>query len=111
MTQVRESERRRTRRVRMKQALRVRPSNPKDGAFEEIGSTKNMSQDGIYFVTDRAAYYEGMRLFVTVPFHSPSSQQNYEYLGEIARIDEIENRQRGIAVRFLSSAKAKNYST
>jgi hypothetical protein len=111
MSQVRESERRRTRRVRMTQTLRVRPSSPKDESFEEIGSTKNMSQDGLYFVSERAAYYEGMRLFVTVPFHSPYSQQNYEYLGQVARIDELGNRQRGIAVKFLSSAKSKTYST
>jgi PilZ domain len=110
MTQVRESERRRTRRVRMKQTLRVRPCSSKDGSFEEIGFTKNMSQDGLYFVTERTEYYEGMRLFFTVPYHSPYSQQNYEYLGEIARIDELGNRQRGIAVKFLSSAKSKTYS-
>lgn len=70
-----------------------------------------MSQDGLYFVTERAVYYEGMRLFVTVPYHSPYSQQNYEYLGQVARIDELGNRGRGIAIRFLSSAKSKTYST
>lgn len=110
MTQVRQSERRRTRRVRMKQTLRVRPSNPKDGSFEEIGATKDISQDGLYFVTERTNYYEGMRLFVTVPYHSPYSQQNYEYLGQIARIDELGNRQTGIAVKFLSSTKSKTHS-
>jgi hypothetical protein len=110
MSQVRESERRRTRRVRMTQTLRVRPTNPKDGSFEEIGSTKNMSQDGLYFVTDRPVYYEGMRLLLTVPYQTSSSQQNYEYLGQIARIDELDKGQRGIAVRFLSSAKSKTYT-
>jgi len=110
MSQVRESERRRTRRVRMKQTLRVRPANPKDGSFEEIAATKNMSQDGLYFVTEREAYYQGMRLFVTVPYHSPYSQQNYDYLAQIARIDELGNRQRGIAVRFLPSSKSKIHS-
>lgn len=70
-----------------------------------------MSQDGLYFVSERADYYDGMRLFVTVPFHSPNSQQNYEYLGQVARIDELGNRQRGIAIRFLSSAKSKIYSS
>jgi len=69
-----------------------------------------MSQDGVYFVSERTVYYEGMRLFVTVPYHSPHSQQNYEYLGQVARIEELENRLRGIAVKFLSSAKSKTYS-
>jgi hypothetical protein len=103
-------ERRRSRRVQMKQPLRVRPSDPKDGAFEEIGTTKNVSQDGVYFVTQRTSYYEGMRLFVTVPYHSPHSPQNYEYLGQIARIDDLGNGQKGMAVRFLSSSAAKRSS-
>jgi len=100
-----QSERRRTRRVRMKQGLRVRPSGPKDKSFEEIGATTNVSQDGVYFVTQRGDYYEGMRLFVTMPYHSPSSQQNYEYLGQVARVDDLGDGQRGIAVRFLPSSK------
>jgi hypothetical protein len=89
----------------MKQGLRVRPSNPKDGAFEEIGTTTNVSQDGVYFVTQRGEYSEGMRLLVTVPYHAPISQQNYEYIGQIARIDDLGGGQRGIAVRFLPSNK------
>jgi hypothetical protein len=98
-------ERRRTRRVRMKQGMRVRPSNPKDGPFEEIGATTNISQDGVYFVTKRTNYREGMHLIVTVPYHSAYSQQNYEYLGRVARVDSLENDQRGVAVRFLPSNK------
>jgi PilZ domain len=101
----RQTERRRTRRVRMKQGLRVRPTSPKDGEFEEIGTTTNVSQDGVYFVTKRDTYHEGMRLYVTVPYHSPFSPQNYEYLGQIARVDDLAGGQRGIAVKFLSSAK------
>jgi PilZ domain len=92
----------------MKQGLRVRPTNPQDGTFEEIGSTANMSQGGIYFVTKRDNYREGMRLFVTVPYHSPTSQQNYEYLGQVARVDALENGQKGIAVTFLPSPRKKS---
>ena len=51
----------------MKQALRVHPLDRKDGSFEEQGTTKDFSQDGVYFVTQREVYYEGMRLSVTVP--------------------------------------------
>jgi hypothetical protein len=104
MHQGKQSERRRTRRVRMKQGMRVRPTNPQDGAFEEIGTTTNMSQGGIYFVTERSSYREGMRLFVTVPYHSPHSTQNYEYLGQVARVDVLENGQKGVAVTFLRTS-------
>jgi PilZ domain len=101
------TERRRTRRVRIKQSLRIRPTDPKDGTFEELGTTRNVSQDGIYFASKREVYREGMRLFVTVPYHSPLSPQNYEYLGQIARIDELGNGERGIAIKFLSSANRR----
>jgi hypothetical protein len=108
MYEKRSSERRRTRRVRMKQNLRVRPSSPKDSSFEEIGTTTNVSQDGVYFVTQQDVCRKGMRLSVTVPYHWPHSPQNYEYFGEVARIDALENGQRGIAVKFLSSTKKKS---
>jgi PilZ domain len=94
--------------VRMNQTLRVRPAEPKDGKFEEIGATKDVSQDGVYFVTERDVYRKGMRLVVTVPYHSPTSRQNYEYVGQVARVDELGNSQRGVAVRFLSSAAKKS---
>ncbi|MGB2669025.1 MAG: PilZ domain-containing protein [Candidatus Acidiferrum sp.] len=107
MTDPRLSDRRRTRRVRMKQPLRVRPSNAKDGTFEETGMTTNVSQDGLYFVTKREEYREGMRLFVTMPYHGPDNAQNYEYLAQIARVDDLGGNGKGIAVRFLSSTKMK----
>lgn len=108
MSDMGQSERRRTRRVRMKQALRVRPSDPKDAPFEELGTTKNVSQGGVYFVTQRDVYYEGMRLFVTVPYDSHLRQQNYERAGQVARVDDLGNSQRGIAIRFVASAKKKS---
>jgi PilZ domain len=92
----------------MNQTLRVRPADLKDGTFEEIGATKDVSQDGMYFVTERKVYREGMRLVVTVPYHSPTSRQNYEYVGQVRRVDELGNGQRGVAVRFLSSAAKKS---
>lgn len=100
-------EHRRTRRVRMKQALRVCPADPKDGAFEEIGTTQNVSQGGVYFVTQREVYYEGMHLRVMVPY-STTGTQNYEYYGRITRIEQLKDNQRGIAVRFVSSASKKS---
>jgi hypothetical protein len=100
-------EHRRTRRIRMKQALRVRSADPKDEAFEEIGTTQNVSQGGVYFVTQRENYYEGMHLRVMVPY-STTGTQNYEYHGKVTRIEELKDNQRGIAVRFVSSASKKS---
>jgi hypothetical protein len=105
MPSFRQPERRRHRRVRMKQGLRICASNPKDPQFEEISTTKDVSQDGIYFVD---VYAEGMRVYVTVPYHSPSSPQNYHYLGQVTRLDALGNNQKGVAINFLSSADKKS---
>ena len=107
MDDIRQIEHRRSRRVRMKQALRVRPLDPKDGSFEELGTTKNFSQDGVYFVTQREVYHEGMRLSVTVPY-SATGTQNYEYHGKVTRVEELGNNQRGVAIRFVPSAATKS---
>jgi hypothetical protein len=107
MDDMRQIEHRRSRRVGMKQALLVRPLDPKDGSFEELGTTKNVSQGGVYFVTQREVYYEGMRLFVTVPY-SATGTQNYEYRGRVTRVEELGNSQRGVAIRFVSSAAMKS---
>jgi|SRR5277367_1261553 len=103
MSDIRRPECRRSRRVRMSQTLRVRPSNLKDGQFEEMGKTKDVSQAGVCFTTNLDVYYEGMRVFVTVPYHHPNSKQNYNYLGQVARVEKLGNSQKEIAIRFLSS--------
>lgn len=104
MPDLRRTERRRSRRVRMGQAFRVRPSNPKDPQFEEFGTTKDVSQDGVSFVTKLTVYYEGLRVFLTLPYHGPTSQQNYQYLGQVVRVEDLGNNQSSIAIKFLSSA-------
>lgn len=93
--------------MRMKQALRVRPLDRKDGPFEELGTTRDLSQGGVYFVTQRETYYEGMRLSVMVPY-SANSTQNYEYLGKVSRVDELTKGQKGVAVKFVSAAAMKS---
>jgi PilZ domain len=104
---MRQIEHRRSRRARMKQALRVRPVDPKDGSFEELGTTKDLSQGGVYFVTQRQVYYAGMRVSVTVPY-SATDTQNYEYHGKVTRVDELGNGQKGVAIRFVSSSAMKS---
>lgn len=107
MADITETEHRKSRRVGMKQALRVRPLDPKDGSFEELGTTKNVSQGGVCFVTEREVYYEGMRLSVAVPY-SATGAQNYECHGKVMRVEELGNRQRGVVIRFVSSAARKS---
>jgi len=100
-------ERRRSRRIKIGQPVKVRPSDPDDPQFEETSVTMNVSKDGIYFVSQKRAYSEGMRLFVAVPHHAPRDPQDREYLGQVVRVDTLAEGRFGIAVQLLSAWAAK----
>jgi|SRR5215471_4355797 len=102
-----QTERRRSRRIKIGQPLKIRPSDPKDPHFEETNVTTNVSRDGIYFVSHLENYYEGMRLQVGVPHHAPRNEQDREYLGQVVRIDTLLEGRVGIAVQLLSAWMAK----
>jgi|SRR5580658_417449 c-di-GMP-binding flagellar brake protein YcgR len=97
-------DKRRSRRIRIGQAMKIRASDPKD-AFEELNVTKNVARGGIYFVSQIAAYREGMRLYITVPHHNPRDPQDREYIGQVVRVERLEEGQTGVAVQFLSEVK------
>jgi len=59
--------RRKVRRVKIRQPIKVRPANPKDGEFDDISQTENASKRGIYFLTEGQRYFVGMRVYVTLP--------------------------------------------
>jgi len=102
-----QNERRRSRRIKIGQPLKIRPSDPKDAHFEDLNVTTNVSKDGIYFVSRISTYTEGMRLHVTVPYHSPKSEQDREYLGQVVRVDPALEGRFGVAVQLLSPWLAK----
>lgn len=108
MLDIKQNERRRSRRIRIGQPLKVSPSDPHDAYFEETATTKNVSRDGIYFFSNNQTYRVGMRLFVTLPYHFPSAPHDLEYLGQVARIENLPDGNRGIAVQLLSSINTKS---
>ena len=75
-------DKRRSRRIRIGQPMKVRVSNP-NNPFEETNITKNVSREGIYFISEVSTYAEGMRLYVTVPHHVPRDPQDREYLAHL----------------------------
>ena len=103
----RPQERRRSRRIRIGQPLKIRPSDPKEAQFDETNVTTNVSRDGIYFVSHLKSYTEGMRLFVAVPHHFPNEPQDREYLGQVVRVDTLLDERYGIAIQLLAAWKAK----
>ena len=76
---------RRSRRVNLGQPVRLIPSLPRGEFFEETGTTSNVSREGFYFLTKREHYQEGMRLLVTLPYHSPPDRSDCDYLGQVVR--------------------------
>jgi len=98
-------DKRRSRRIRIGQPLKIRATDPKDASVEETNITKNVSREGIYFTTQVATYCEGMRLYVTVPHHAPRDPQDREYLGQVVRVERLADGQCGVAVQFLSEVK------
>ena len=107
MTHKQHPERRRSRRVKIGQPIKVRPSDPKDDHFEELSKTRNASRTGVYFVTKRESYYPGMRLFVTAPYYSPTDPTNCEYIAQVVRVENLGDGQYGVAAQLLSTVDLK----
>jgi len=105
MQPIKVQDKRRSRRIRIGQPLRIRASDPRDASIQETNITKNVSREGIYFVTPIAAYHEGMRIYITVPHHEPRDQQDREYLGQVVRVERIDEGHCGVAVQFLTEVK------
>jgi hypothetical protein len=94
--------RRRSRRLKMGQPLMVRPLDRKNEIDADIGATQNVSRDGFYFHTKRDFYLEGLRLSVTLPYHSPDDSRNREHIGQVLRVEPLPDGQFGVAIRLLS---------
>src|SRR5579862_2919029 len=91
-------ERRAGRRTKVARKLLVRPCDPHYS--EEIQPTANLCRGGLYFITASKHYYVGMRLEV-ISGYVPNDPCNSKSLGEIVRIDKLEDGRLGIAVRVL----------
>jgi hypothetical protein len=94
---------RRSPRVNMAKPLRVRPAEARDGTFEDIPISVNASKQGIFFTTQRSAYYPGMRVYVIFPYASPEDRESAEYLAEVKRVEDLPDGDCGVAVHLLMS--------
>jgi hypothetical protein len=94
---------RRSRRISIGQPVRLIPSVPRGEFLEEVGTTKNVSLEGFYFLTKREHYREGMRLLVTLPYHSPRDRRDREYLAQVVRVELLDDGHRDIGIQLLSS--------
>ena len=95
------NERRTTRRCKITQLMRIRPSDPEKEHFEDLRGTMSVSRTGVYFQTSEAGYELGMRLFVTMPYTQGAASMSREYLAEVVRVEPMSNGMTGIGFKIL----------
>jgi PilZ domain len=104
-------ERRGSRRCKITQLMRIRPSDPEKEPFEDLRGTVSVSRSGIYFHTTELGYELGMRLFVTMPYSYNPSAMSREYLAEVVRKDPMPNGMTGIGFKtLLEMSEQPSYS-
>ena len=94
-------ERRSTRRCKISQLMRIRPSDPEKEHFEDLRGTLSVSRSGVYFQSSETGYEIGMRLFVTLPYSQDPMALNREYLAEVVRRDPLPTGMFGIGLKIL----------
>ncbi|MDP9147337.1 MAG: PilZ domain-containing protein [Acidobacteriota bacterium] len=95
------TERRASRRCKITQLMRIRPSDPEKQPFEDLRASVTVSRSGIYFHTTEMDYEVGMRLFITMPFSYSPNVVSREYLAEVVRKDALPNGMYGIGFKTL----------
>ena len=95
------SERRSSRRCKITQLMRIRPSDPQRTHFDDMRGSISVSRTGVYFQTSESGYEIGMRLFLVMPYSQDPGSTNREYLAEVVRKDPLPNGLTGIGVKLL----------
>jgi len=95
------NERRNSRRCKITQLMRIRPSDPERDHFEDLRGTVSVSRSGVYFHSNERGYEVGMRLFVTLPYTNSPESMSREYLAEVVRKDPLPNGLNGIGIKML----------
>ena len=98
---VSQNERRSSRRCKINQLMRIRPSDPEREHFEDLRGSHSVSRSGVYFQTSEKSYELGLRLFVTMPYSNSPSALNREYLAEVVRVDALPNGLNGVGIKLL----------
>ena len=87
-----------TPRESLSEPVRIRPCDPQFP--EEVCTTVNVSRSGLYFVTSTEHYSVGMNVVVTLNF-GPDDPIQREQIGDVVRLDRLEDNKWGVAIRIL----------
>jgi hypothetical protein len=94
-------ERRGSRRCKINQLMRIRPSDPEKEHFEDLRGSTSVSRSGVSFQSSERGYELGMRLFVTMPYSRDPAAINREYLAEVVRLDLLPNGLISVGIKLL----------
>lgn len=92
------TERRRRRRAMISAAVRVRSIDAPQYGPDEISTTLDVSRGGFLFVSAVPGFTLGMQVAVTFPFSSAPAAIQAEQAGRIARVTEMPDGRRAVAV-------------
>jgi hypothetical protein len=95
------TERRSSRRCKINQLMRIRPSDPERDPFDDIRGTVSVSRNGVYFQSSETGYDVGMRLFVSMPYSKEPAAMTREYLAEVVRRESLPNGLFGVGFKIL----------
>jgi len=95
------AERRGSRRCKINQLMRIRPSDPEREPFDDIRGSLSVSRTGVYFQSSEPGYELGMRLFVSMPYSKEPASMAREYLAEVVRRDTLPNGLFGVGFKIL----------
>jgi hypothetical protein len=95
------AERRGSRRCKITQLMRIRPSDPSREHFEDLRGSVSVSRSGVFFQSSESGYEVGMRLFVTMPYSKDPASMAREYLAEVVRRDVLPTGMFGIGIKIL----------
>jgi len=95
------TERRSSRRCKITQLMRLRPSDPERDPFDDIRGSLSVSRTGVYFQSSENGYEVGMRLFVSMPYSKEPAAMTREYLAEVVRRDPLPNGLFGVGFKIL----------
>jgi PilZ domain len=100
-------ERRQAQRENLSEPVLICPCDPEYP--EEVCTTLNVSRNGLYFATTTEHYFPGMNVIVTLNFHS-GDPMPLEYIGDVVRLERLEDGKWGVAIRILMRYNAEVYS-
>jgi hypothetical protein len=95
---------RRFRRVECSLPIQVRQAAESASEVRDVCITQNISRDGLYFKSGLLSYREDMRLTISFLRDSDFFAASASYVGQIVRVDKIEDGRVGVAVRLVSKA-------